>query len=79
MCENFASMDVCAYVCRVPRRSEEGIGYSNPGTGVTGGCESPRGCWEPNLDPLQQLQVFLASEPSVRPLRFNKFLMNEKL
>lgn len=69
----WASVHMCAWYTH---RSEEGSGYPSPG--VTDGFESPRGCWKPNLDPLQQLQVLLASEPSVQPLRFNKFLMNEK-
>ena len=33
------------------------------GTGVTDDCELLRGCWEMNLDPLQNHQVLLTTEP----------------
>lgn len=46
------------------RRSEEGVG-SPVGTAVLGRWESPYGCWESNLGPLQEQQVlFLTAEPS---------------
>ena len=41
---------------------------------ITDGCESPRGCWEPNPGPLQDQQVPLTTEPTLqtpknKPLR----------
>lgn len=32
----------------------------SPGTGLTDGCELPRGCWELNHGPLQEQQVLRA-------------------
>ena len=43
-------------------RSEEGI--RSPETGVTGGCEPPCRCWEPNSGPLQEQQMLLTAKPS---------------
>lgn len=47
----------CMYVCSLcecwismPLRR----GHWSPGTGVTEGCESPSGCWEPHPGPLQK-------------------------
>lgn len=37
------------------------------GTGITGGCEVPWGCWEPNPGPLEEQRVLLATEPSLQP------------
>lgn len=34
---------------------------------ITDGCEPPCGCWELNLDPLQEQLVFLTTEPSPIP------------
>lgn len=31
------------------------------------GCETPCGCWEPNLGPPQDQQVLLAARPALRP------------
>lgn len=63
------------YVCAwYPRRSEEGTGC--PGTGLMDSCEPPCGCWESNLDPLQQ-QVLLTTEPSVRPPRLSILYMRK--
>lgn len=41
--------------------SEEKV--ASLGTGVMGGCESPCGCWELNLGPLQDEQVLLTTQP----------------
>lgn len=38
-----------------------------PRTGVTNGCESPQGCWESNLGPVQEQQVLLTAQPSLQP------------
>ena len=38
-----------------------------PGTGVTDGCELPCGSWELHWGPLEELSVFLTSEPSLQP------------
>ena len=48
---------------RWPQRSEKGVGSS--GTGVTDGCEPPCKCWELNLGPLQEQQVFLTTKLSL--------------
>ena len=37
-----------------PQRPEEGA--RSPGTGLTGGCEPPCGCWESNLCPCKSSQ-----------------------
>lgn len=56
-----ACISVCVYYVHAwcPRRPEEGV--RSPGTGVTGGCEPPCGCWQPH-SPLQELQVLWADE-----------------
>jgi hypothetical protein len=38
-----------------------------PGTRVPDRCELPCGCWEPNLDSLQEQPVLFTTEPSLRP------------
>lgn len=49
-----------------PWKTEEGFGA--PGTGITVGCEIPRGCWVLNLGPLQKQQVLFTAEPSFLPM-----------
>ena len=39
----------------------------SPGTEVTDGHELPSGCWELNLDPLEEQPVHLTAEPSLQP------------
>jgi hypothetical protein len=34
---------------------------------ITDGCESPRGCWELNSDPLEEQSVLLTTEPALQP------------
>lgn len=53
---------------RVPTEAQEGI--RAPGAGVTGGWELPDmdGYWEPNLDLVEEQQVFFTQEPSLQPL-----------
>lgn len=41
-------------------------GTGSPGPGVTNGCESPLGSWEPKLSP-QQEQVLLSTKPLLQP------------
>ena len=48
-------------LCLVP--TEIRSGHQMPGTGVIDGCEPPRECWEVNLDPQQEQQVLLTTEP----------------
>lgn len=48
-----------------PGRLEEGI--RSPETGVTDNGEQPCGCWELNVDLLQEQQLFLTAAPSVQP------------
>lgn len=50
-------------------RPEEGIGYPRPR--IMGGCESPCGCWEQNLNHLQEQQTLLATEPLLQPQLHN--------
>lgn len=39
----------------------------SPGTGdIRDSCKTPSGCWESNSDPLQELVVFLTSEPFLK-------------
>lgn len=52
------SLVTCLYV---HHESEEGVRCS--GTGVSDDCESPCGCWEPNLGPLEEQPVLLTIEP----------------
>ena len=60
----FACMFV--YNCAgCPWRPEEGTRL--PETGVIDSCEPPRGCWEPNLVPLEEWQVMLNVGPSLSP------------
>lgn len=46
-------------------RFEESVGF--PRTGVTDDHKPPGGCWEPNLDPLEEPQVLIAFEPTLLP------------
>ena len=55
----FACMHV--YVPHVPQMPEEGIIF--PGSGVTYVGELPCECQESNLDPLEEQQVLLTTEP----------------
>ena len=41
----------------------------SPGTGVMDGCKPPCGCWELNLDPLEEQPVLLTTEISLQPLK----------
>lgn len=42
-----------AYICAgCPQRLEEGI--KALGNGVIHGCDPPYGCWESNIDPLEE-------------------------
>lgn len=54
-------------VYSVPQRLEEG--FKSSWTGVTDGHVPPYRCWEPNLAPLQELQVLFMAEPSLQPLQ----------
>ena len=47
-------------------RSKEGV--RSPPSEVVSSCELPGGCWEPNLAPLEEQQMFLTTEPSSQPL-----------
>lgn len=50
-----------------PGKSEEII--RSPGTRITYGCDSPRGCRELNLEPQQDQQVLCTTEPTLpKPL-----------
>lgn len=49
----------------VPAETREGFG--SPRTGVRVGDDPPWECWEWNLDLLEECQVLLITEPSLRP------------
>ena len=56
-------LPACMYVHHVcTLEVKEDIGC--PETGVTDSCEAPCGCWDLNLDPLEEQQVLLVMEPS---------------
>lgn len=50
-----------------PQKTEEGV--DSPGTGVPDGRELPCGCWDLNLDPLQEKPVLVTAETSLQPLQ----------
>lgn len=55
------------------QRSEKGVAY--PGIRVTGGCDLPGGCWNPNPGPLQeQVSVCMPSIYPPTPLKLFKYL-----
>ena len=59
-----AFVSVCTTFTKCPQRPEEGV--RSPGTGITEGCELPRGYWELNLGPLEEQPVYLTTEPSLQ-------------
>lgn len=50
----------------MPLKSRRGCG--SPGTRVIDSCESPRGCWESNLCPMEEQPMLLTTESSLQPL-----------
>jgi hypothetical protein len=69
----FAFRAVCVpYECLITMEVKR---YQIPGTGVTDRRELPCECWESNLGPLQEQEVFLTTEPSLLSplLRFTYF------
>ena len=58
---------VCLLTMKVKRRSQI----------VTGSCESPCGCWESNLDPLEEHPVLLTTESSLQ-LSYRLYLKTNK-
>lgn len=60
-----ACMSVHSGYAWYPGGPEEGI--RSPETGIADNGKQPGGCWELNLDPLQEQQLFLTSEPPVQP------------
>lgn len=65
---------VCLYICRTHESEEVRGGIGSPRTGVMGHCESPCGCWELNVDPLQKPQMSRIIKPSLRPYYFGLLL-----
>ena len=49
----------CLHVCLCE-------GVWSPGTGITGSCELPHGCWKLNWGPLEEQPVTLTTEPSLQ-------------
>lgn len=60
-------------MCLVSKDS--GRGTRSPGARVKDSCEPPRGCWKPDLGPLQEEPAFLAAKPSLQSHPFVVFLM----
>jgi hypothetical protein len=58
----------CVYAWDMLRYPNSRGGIRFPGTGVTDGCELSFGCWESNLDPLEEQPVPLTAEPSLHLL-----------
>ena len=53
---------------------EAEAGFQFPGTGVTGDCEMPCGCWKLRLGHLQDPQLILTDKLSLFPFpTFNVF------
>lgn len=67
MCTSVPS--ICMYVHHVcvlyPLRSEDHV--RSPGTGITGSCKMPHGCWELNPGPLQEHKVLLITQARTNP------------
>jgi hypothetical protein len=59
----FACMDVYVPHMGLVLMEAGREGISSLGTGVTVSWESPSGCWELNLDPLEEQPVLLTAEP----------------
>lgn len=49
-------------------------GVSSPGVPVTDSCELPCGCWELNMDSLEEQPVLLTIEPSLQAEDVSKLL-----
>lgn len=59
-------LHVCMHTMYVPGAHRGQKRAPDPSRcGVTNGCELSRGCWEPNLCPLQE-QLLLTHEPSIQ-------------
>ena len=61
-------LDECFYLCvtRVPGAHLGQKRLADPaGTGVVDDRELPCGCWESNLEPLEEQPVLLTTEPSL--------------
>jgi hypothetical protein len=50
-----------------------GEGIVSPGIVVIDGCESLHGCWQSNLDPLEEKLVLLITESSSQPSKMKTF------
>lgn len=62
---SFVSMNIYIQHVQHPWRPEKSTGA--PRTGVTDGCQLPRGCWELNLCLLEEQLVSLTTDPSLPP------------
>ena len=65
-------MSVHHVMCLVPEEVRQSVSFSK--TRVTDGWELLCGCWEPNLVPLEEQQVFLPAEPTLCNFRNPKEL-----
>lgn len=53
------------YLCRSLQKSEKGFGFNE--TRVTGDCESPSGCWKPNIGPPREQSALGTAESYLQP------------
>lgn len=61
-------MFVCiAHVCLLSTEVKTGCWI--PWNWSQGQCEQPGGCWELNMNPLPEQEVFLSAESPLQPLR----------
>lgn len=63
-------------LCRCPHRPETS---DLPGSGITGPCEPPWGCWESNSVALQDLYMCLTAEPTPQLPIFSFLIKISKL
>ena len=57
----------------MPTETRKDVGSSGPE--VTAGCELPCGNWEPNIGLLQEQQVLLTTESSLKPQIYNFYIV----
>lgn len=58
---------LCLYTTHMPGIHGSQKSITSPGTGVTGGCDSPCEYWELNSNPLEDSQCLLTSGQSFQP------------
>lgn len=63
-------LHVCKCTACMPHTGAQHKSLRSLRTVVAGGCEMPRGRWEENLGPVQELQVLLTAVSSLGPRIF---------